>query len=189
MEPETPRTVTPVETSQERQGSSLLNALLSPETIRRNVGNIFRPLRPEPKATERTTRVVPKLERPRSDRPRQAKSVSKPASKPSPKPIPKPVHIPVTRHPTMADYSSIAGFHLKFSVHPNKQYAHIQMNSIYGDLFESQRPALQKQNSSPSTSIVVCGTGNMMESRVTQLWFYQSHLLLTKDMIQNTVIE
>ena len=54
--PKTPQTVTPVETSQERQGSSLLNALLSPETIRRNVGNIFRPLRPEPKATERTTR-------------------------------------------------------------------------------------------------------------------------------------
>ena len=35
----------------------------------------------------------------------------------------------------MADYSTILGFHLKFSVHPNKKDAHTQINSIYGDLF------------------------------------------------------
>ena len=174
------------------QRSSLLSALLSPEIVRRRVRDVFRiqipsPAIVEPEPVIRTprpklaTRVRP-LAKLAETRPSPSTTRRPTQSKPAPKPTPKPVHIPVTRHPTMADYSSIAGFHLKFSVHPNKQYAHIQMNSIYGDLFESQRPALQKQNSSPSTSIVVCGTGNMMESRVTQLWFYQSHLLLTKDM-------
>ena len=99
------------------QRSPLLDALLSPEVIRRSVSEIFHPIRPVPKETERTSCPVPKLPRPRSERPYQAK------------PVPKP------RLAIMADYSTIAGFHLKFSVHPNQQYAHAQMNSIYGDLF------------------------------------------------------
>ena len=127
-------------------------ALLSPEVVRRRVRSIFRPVisvptQPETGETVRTetrtriertdrpiskgsTRPVPKLTPPRSKR------VPK-SSKPPPKhPVPKP-------SPTMADYSSISGFHLKFGPHPTKSNAQNMLNSIYGSYFPDDEDFFQ----------------------------------------------